>query len=705
MFPSPRLRIIVCLILVINLNIVKINATKYLDVFTTSPGPLEYDMTVKWDQTNFSNVDTNQFFLTLYNISGAWKNHTVAYNSKQFTVSGLTVNQEYWFEGKYYINGTKFTQQSTKMWGQSFPSAPTKVNSTYLDRTLTLTYDKPTMDGGSDFKSYVLRINNTDNNGNVNVIYKELPISSTKYEIEIKHGDNVVYEIAAKNDMGNSTFAAFPKSKNSVVRFVINGTTTNTSVYPTSVLEHIQTFLDTKLSENYNNKNRRRRRLLADSTFKRYVKVEEEEPVLFYAPTKTSFTHNLRVSRLFESEMAFISTQIETTTFLDNLKSLSGKTFDVMFAAASDNYVYAYDIGNKNRRDGVILRFPYEMCDIKDRLGFSSPSQPNNYSMPPCGCPGYAHLPAKPILAAPVLVEDSTRSILLIATFNTITSSTLTAVNVRGMLENKLNYKYSPKLCHIPNSGYVAPTGGNSVKKLWIFSTEDGQPLSHSPVWFENTVLIREGMYLVALDITNGQRLWTFSINCRGANDNNVPKLFKGATFVQVEYDTNCDHVDISNRSDARPQLENVSYILDVYLPVDKNNKVLSRSNDNKAVYVRSSRGTLYAVDITNGTLLFSFNVGPRLYSHPIHDIEDTTHLDKYWVSSNSGTLYHLTCPKDAHIVLNRIVYVCPELTIVKPTQEDLCNDLDRPCVKVQKLRQLLDKGEWVKHKNTINLL
>lgn len=129
----------------------------------------------------------------------------------------------------------------------------------------------------------------------------------------------------------------------------------------------------------------------------------------------------------------------------------------------------------------------------------------------------------------------------------------------------------------------------------------------------------------------------------------------------------------------------------------------LSRPKDHKAVYVRSSRGTLYAVNVTNGALLFQFNVGPRLHSHPIHDLNDNTNIDKYWVSSNSGTLYHLTCPKDAHIVLNRIVYVCPELTIVEPTQNDLCNDLERPCVAVQKLKQLRKEGEWVSHKNLIN--
>ena len=71
-----------------------------------------------------------------------------------------------------------------------------------------------------------------------------------------------------------------------------------------------------------------------------------------------------------------------------------------------------------------------------------------------------------------------------------------------------------------------------------------------------------------------GQRLWTFSVNCR--NSGETPKTFKGAPFVEVEYDPNCDYVDISNRTDVRSQLINVSYILDVYLPTDKDHRVVS---------------------------------------------------------------------------------------------------------------------------------
>jgi hypothetical protein len=111
---------------------------------------------------------------------------------------------------------------------------------------------------------------------------------------------------------------------------MINGTTTNASVYPAGVIERIQIFMDSKLTENYNNNNGRRRRLLQTTTVKRYIKVEEETAPTFYA--NTSFTHNMRITCLYESEMSFVSTQLTSSAFIDDLKSVSG--FDNSATAA-----------------------------------------------------------------------------------------------------------------------------------------------------------------------------------------------------------------------------------------------------------------------------------------------------------------------------------------------------------------------------------
>ena len=296
-------------------------AIKYLDSFTTSPGPLEREITVAWNSSNFSLPDSNEITLVLHNISGAWKRYTVPYSQKQLNVSGLTVNKEYWFVGNYSVNGLQYAQESAKMWGQSLPSAPTALNSSYVDGKVTLMYSKPARDGGSDLRYYLLKVNSTDAQGRNSVNILMLHSSSTTYEATLPNGNYAVYEIAAGNNMGNSSFVAFPKSRNSVVRFVINGTTTNPLVYPSGVEDRIQTFINKKLTDRQSS---RRRRMLQNSGANRYVKVEGESLPTFFGSTNKSFTHYLRVGRLSESELDFVSTQLSSTEFLNDVKDLDG---------------------------------------------------------------------------------------------------------------------------------------------------------------------------------------------------------------------------------------------------------------------------------------------------------------------------------------------------------------------------------------------
>ena len=158
---------------------------KYLDSFTTSPGPLERQITVAWSSSNFSLPDSDEITLVLHNISGAWKRYTIPYSRKQLNVSGLTVNKEYWFVGNYSVNGLQYAQESTKMWGQSLPSVPTALNSSYTDGKVTLMYSKPLRDGGSNLQSYLLKVNSTDAQGQNSVKIIMLHSSSTTYEATI----------------------------------------------------------------------------------------------------------------------------------------------------------------------------------------------------------------------------------------------------------------------------------------------------------------------------------------------------------------------------------------------------------------------------------------------------------------------------------------------------------------------------------------
>lgn len=96
-------------------------------------------------------------------------------------------------------------------------------------------------------------------------------------------------------------------------------------------------------------------------------------------------------------------------------------------------------------------------------------------------------------------------------------------------------------------------------------------------------------------------------------------------------------------------------------------------------VYVRiasDERGpVLYALDALAGTVLWHSDVGNTLFSFPQPGQGDMVYL-----SSNTGEITSLRCPKDAQFVVDRMVYVCPELTMVPPTQEDLCSELYNEC-------------------------
>ena len=72
-------------------------------------------------------------------------------------------------------------------------------------------------------------------------------------------------------------------------------------------------------------------------------------------------------------------------------------------------------------------------------------------------------------------------------------------------------------------------------------------------------------------------------------------------------------------------------------------------------------------------------------FSHPVRgaDHGGGHPADSYFVQSIDGTTHALNCPKNSHIVTDRLVYVCPQLTLVRPTSADVCAELERPCAVV----------------------
>jgi len=111
------------------------------------------------------------------------------------------------------------------------------------------------------------------------------------------------------------------------------------------------------------------------------------------------------------------------------------------------------------------------------------------------------------------------------------------------------------------------------------------------------------------------------------------------------------------------------------------------RNLDPRQVYVRTLDRIVTAINHENGDIAWSYQAGEQTFSHPIrgsdHQSSKNNNMhpeNSYYVQSSDGTTHSLDCPNDGHIVLDRLVYVCPELTLVRPTSKDLCMELESPC-------------------------
>ena len=94
-------------------------------------------------------------------------------------------------------------------------------------------------------------------------------------------------------------------------------------------------------------------------------------------------------------------------------------------------------------------------------------------------------------------------------------------------------------------------------------------------------------------------------------------------------------------------------------------------------VYVESQgKGPMvYALLAETGFVIWLSEVGNAVFSFPQPGPGDLVYL-----SARTGDTVALRCPKDAQFVVDRMVYVCPELTLVPPTQQDLCSELFNEC-------------------------
>ena len=130
--------------------------------------------------------------------------------------------------------------------------------------------------------------------------------------------------------------------------------------------------------------------------------------------------------------------------------------------------------------------------------------------------------------------------------------------------------------------------------------------------------------------------------------------------------------------------------------------------SDGRQVYVRTLDRNVTALRHIDGVVIWTYPAAPPSFTRPkrgvdrddgLHSIEGggggggggTRHTaNSYYVQSGDGTTHALSCPDNGHIVLDRLVYVCPELTLVRPTSQDVCEELESPCVKEDQTRSTI---------------
>lgn len=92
-------------------------------------------------------------------------------------------------------------------------------------------------------------------------------------------------------------------------------------------------------------------------------------------------------------------------------------------------------------------------------------------------------------------------------------------------------------------------------------------------------------------------------------------------------------------------------------------------------LYVTDARPYVSAVDLRSGQVVWAYKTGSPVHSIPVHGAGS-----RLFVTTSDGRLYGLDCEDGAQLVVDRVVYLCPSLDQVRPTQRDLCEELDNRC-------------------------
>jgi outer membrane protein assembly factor BamB len=407
------------------------------------------------------------------------------------------------------------------------------------------------------------------------------------------------------------------------------------------------------------------------------------------------------------------------------IASLSPTSPSVAFFTSSDGFLYAYDVAslvsaaspsvrsggtagsagvaaaNFGARGASVLRFRSDQCDFASRVVNTSW---NATWTQDCGCPGLSvPLVSKThklrFTSEPVVHEHPIGVFTLFAVTMDDgglpgavhdpagdlrrrdirpNASVLVAVNITTMLTGTSRQIYRADKC-VTNSSWVEAGLQDETEDAdlahikWLFGATRTE-------WRLDTDKILASK--LAANVTTGLVHLT-------------PTPAQGILFVSTDSSLTALNVSTGGIVWRR---DLASRIVDVYVAPGA-----PRPGDPRAVFVRTFDRRVRMMRHDNGVDVWSYLAGVVTFSRPVRgaDYNSTSGdfpKDSYYVQSIDGTTHAVVCPVNAHLVLDRLVYVCPEMTLVRPTSRDVCEELESPCVRAnvaQGHSAIRPKGFW----------
>ena len=382
----------------------------------------------------------------------------------------------------------------------------------------------------------------------------------------------------------------------------------------------------------------------------------------------------------------------------------SSKRETVAFSTSSDGSLYAWigsslSDGYSQMNGSRVLNFKSDQCDLSKRIVNTSTLRAANILpsmwVRKCGCPGiqvrspttdvpyrYTQTPLLhewPINHFHLYVVSSNDGDLSAEINNPSSderrndlrtvSSMLSAIDVTTWMTTKDLYEHihSPEQCLSGGNDTLQydDIDNNRTRVVWstLADADTGGIIHATPVGARDLLYVSRQSQLEATNVTDGNVRWIH-------------------TFA--------------------------SRIVDVYVaPGEPRGE---GGSDGRQVYVRTLDRNVTALRHIDGVVIWTYPAAPPSFTRPkrgvdrddgLHSIEGggggggggggTRHTaNSYYVQSGDGTTHALSCPDNGHIVLDRLVYVCPELTLVRPTSQDVCEELESPCVKEDQTRSTI---------------